>query len=121
MNPLIKENSRLHIVDDYATMTCKIYLVEIRGMQEFLIGYDGEHLVSQVIGEVEPISKNYIPLLQIPLLMKSTLLYHFANAAKENNIRREDDSVTEGKLIATNKHLEDMRQITSKLLKMELK
>ena len=121
MSTLIKENSKLHIIDDYPTMTCKIYLIELKGMQEFLIGYDGEHLISQAIGECEAISKNYIPLLQIPLMMKPTLLYHFANAAKENNIRREDDSVTEGKLIATNKHLEDMRQITSKLLKMELK
>ena len=121
MNPLMRENSRLHIVDDYLSMTCKIYLIELRGMQEFLIGYDGERLVSQAIGEVESISEKYKPLLQIPLFMKETLLYHFANAAKENNVRRNDDSVTEGKLIATEKHLEDMRQITSKLLKMELK
>ena len=48
----MRENSRLHIVDDYLSMTCKIYLIELRGMQEFLIGYDGERLVSQAIGEV---------------------------------------------------------------------
>lgn len=121
MNPLLRENSRLHVVDDYSTMTCKIYLIELRGSQECLVGYDGEHLVYQVIGETEVISNRYIPLLQFPLMMKNIILYHFVNAAQENNVRRKDDSVTEGKLIATEKHLEDMRQITSKLLKFKLK
>lgn len=121
MNPTTRENSRLIVTDDYSTMQCKIYLIELRGLHQYLIGYDGECLVSQEIGEAEAIITNYKPLLQIPFFMKETLLYHFANAAKDNNVRRKDDSVTEGKLIATEKHLEDMRQITSKLLKMELK
>ncbi len=111
----------MHIFDDYEKMMCKIYLIEFRGIHQFLIGYNGEHLVSQEIGETEPLSPKYIPLLQFPLQMKSMMLYHFANAAKDNNVRRKDDSVTEGKLIATEKHLEDMRSITAKLLKMELK
>lgn len=119
MSVLLRENSRLHIVDDYPTLICKIYLLELRRMQEFLIGYDGNCLISQKIDELSSITKEYIPLLQFPLLMKDIILYHFTNAAQENNIRRKDDSVVEGKLIATEKHLEDMRNIVKKLLKMK--
>lgn len=114
-----KENVHLYLVDDYNKMQCKIYFIEIRGLQQYLIGYDGEHLLYQQLDELSPIVKDYKPLITIPLSMKDTLLYLFANAAKDNNIRRKDDSIIEGKLIATERHLEDMRDITKKLLKMK--
>lgn len=116
----VEQNTKLHIYDDYNRMRTNFYLVTIRGMSEYIVGFDGENLVEQPIKEAERISEKYKPLISVPYTMRNLILKLFTDAANNVDIKTKDDSVTEGKLIATEKHLQDMRKIISKTLEVEL-
>lgn len=49
--------------------------------------------------------------------MSDDMLYAFANTLADRGIKTNKDSIAEGKLIATEKHLEDMRTIALKRYK----
>jgi len=57
------------------------------------------------------------PFLQVPTLLFEDLVKAFLDYAQENNIKSENQTFLEGKLVATEKHLEDLRGYFDRLLK----
>jgi len=117
---LNSNSAKLIISDDFSSMTTSIYLISLEGLRQVVTGYDGTNLVKTEIGEGDAIKgSKVIPLLVVPYFMSRQLLALFQESAKENDIRPKDESVMEGKLIATKEHLVDMQKIVNKLLKIE--
>lgn len=106
----------VYFQEDYPKMECRIYLETIQGGHPVIIGYDGEHLIYQEVKDEVIMIADIKPLLRIPLFMKDALIAGFINEGKLKNLRTEDENLLKGKLEATEKHLEDMREFSKKLL-----
>ena len=112
----------LIIEEDFSTMTTKIYGKVERGNQTCIIGYDGKHLVEQVLPNPLVATRYKIkPLLTIPHNYLRDIVAGFAEYAQKKDIRTENQNLLEGKLIATEKHLLDMQGFAKKLLDFQLK
>jgi hypothetical protein len=104
--------------DHYESMHCRIYLKEERGNKVIMIGYDGEHLIEQVLYEGEAFEVK--PLLTIPRFMKDTLIKAFIAEGARSHLRTENENLLKGKLEAVEFHLKDMREFSYKLLENKL-
>ena len=102
--------------DLYHKMQCRIYLKEQQGSWTVLIGYNGEYLVRQDISESELPDEEYFPLLIIPIQMKTMLISAFISEGSKLQLRTENENLLKGKLAATETHLNDMREMSKKLL-----
>lgn len=105
---------RILILDNYDRFVCSFY----GATAEAIIGWDGETLIKQPIGEAEKITGRIKPLLEIPLLMKPYFLNLLRVALSEQDVKSEEESVLKGELRATKLHLQDLQMITKKLLKL---
>lgn len=106
-------NLQLIIQDDFGSMMVNIWLVDQKGSELINITWDGEHLISTIVPEgIEPVK----PFLKVPLPFKQVFIKSFVDYASNNGIKPKEASFTEGKLEATEKHLEDMREIVKKLV-----
>ena len=112
----------LIIEEDFSTMTTKIYGKVERRNQTCIIGYDGKHLIEQALPN-PPVATNYKikPLLIIPHNYLRDIVAGFAEYAQKQEIRTANQNILEGKLIATEKHLLDMKGFDKKLMDYQLK
>lgn len=106
----------LYFDDIYHKMECRIYGREKQGLSTVIIGYDGKNLVSQPLQEPFVAGLEFMPLLSIPLEMKQTLISAFIAEGEKMKMRTEAESALMGKLEATKSHLEDMRELSKKLV-----
>ncbi|TQI72253.1 hypothetical protein JM79_3210 [Gramella sp. Hel_I_59] len=87
-----------------------------RGQDYFFLHFNGSEIIEQKI-EREPCEvQEFKPLLECPPQLFQILMEAFVNVAKEKNIKTEAENLLKGKLEATQFHLEDMREISKKLL-----
>jgi hypothetical protein len=96
--------------EDYQSMKVKIYLRVKEGNMTSIIGQKDGHLISQLL---DPMNGNADPL--IPLLeMNRNFAFDFLKAVGDYNsklgIKNENENLLQGKLSATEKHLEDLRK-----------
>lgn len=111
-------NFKLIINYIYSHMEVEIYGQEIQGDRIYIIGYDGEYLISQELkreDEMKPITE-FKPLLRVGLHQFDSIVKAFVNYANEKNIHTEVEDHLKGKLEATETHLTDMREISKKLV-----
>lgn len=99
------------IIDDaYHKMQSVIYMREQRGSETYIIGYNGEELLYQRLGDTVS-DKEFVPLLRIPMRMKPILLAAFIDEADKLKMRTQNEHAILGKLTATETHLNDMREM----------
>lgn len=67
----------------------------------------------------EHFSKDIKPFLSVDYSLWEILSRAILDSLSKEGIKTKDENLIEGKLSATEKHLEDMRQITKHLLKMK--
>jgi hypothetical protein len=95
---------------------------DLGGGKEEIIGYDSKNQCLEIttIDGVEAFigNKKIKPLLVFPMGIKHELLNGLLNALSNINIKTEDENLLKGKLEATENHLNDMRDITKHVLKM---
>lgn len=112
----------LIIKEEFDTFVTKIYGKIEKGNQTYIIGYDGKNAVEQLLPDSPFVdNKKIIPLLTIPHNLLRDIVAGFAEYAQKKDIRTENQNLLEGKLIATEKHLSDMRDFAIKLLDSQLK
>jgi hypothetical protein len=105
----------LIIHDDYPNMVCRIYIKEERSGKTILTGYNGEHLIQQVLEDTDK-NQNIKPLFVLPLMMKDALIKAFVSEGAKQNLRTENENLLQGKLQATELHLKDMKDLTFQLM-----
>ncbi len=112
------QSLKLIVNHDYASFNVSIYGQVIEGTRLFIIGADDGRLVEQEItaeNELAPM-KTFKPLLTMNEFIFNSFLKAVVEYANNVPIKTRDESLIEGKLLATEKHLEDMREFSKKLL-----
>lgn len=112
------QNLKLIVNHDYSTMSVAIYGQVIDGSRLFIIGYDDGKLIEQEVSaenELAPMT-TFKPLLRVNYFMFNAFLKAFADYANNVNIVTENENLLKGKLEATEKHLEDMREMAKNML-----
>ncbi len=104
------------IENDYRKRKAEVFLSVKEGNKTFLLGYDGKHIVKQVLPDYGSIENEIIPFFSIPLQYKEDILKAFAKAASDNNIGTEQENLLKGKLEATQLHLNDMREFAKHVI-----
>ena len=66
-------------------------------------------------------SSDLKPFLSIPIALSNALFKAMAEHLESKGIKTKDANLIEGKLLATEKHLEDMREFSKKLLEVVAK
>jgi hypothetical protein len=93
----------------------KIYLLEEEGKNRYAINLDADGRLVQTLLEdgVAPILK---PFLELPSNVFDKFVKAVTDYASDNNIKTESETLLQGKLKATEKHLEDLRGHFTKVL-----
>ncbi len=113
----------IHIEEELGMYTKKVWVIEkLPGeMIYYNIGKDG-NMIETRRKDSEPYVLNddkYKPFMIIPMQMAESFLLGFTKALAGMGIRTENEHKTEGRLEATEKHLEDMQKIVFKQLKID--
>jgi hypothetical protein len=116
------QNLKLIVNHDYASFNVSIYGQVIDGTRLFIIGAEDGRIVEQeVTAENELALKTFKPLLTMSEFIFNSFLKAVVEYANNVPIKTRDESLIEGKLLATEKHLEDMREFSKKLLESIIK
>lgn len=108
----------LHIENDYGRGLIKFWLIENNLGRQKLYNYDGERILESVTESFAPTTIDTKAFLELPMSFGHDLIKLIANYANSNGIKTEKKDFTEGELMATKKHLEDMQKAFNKLLKI---
>lgn len=107
------EDARFSGIGSHVT----IWAVDRGDTEDTIYGYDSssELLIKQTqkVNEIDP---NIKPLLRLPYRFAQALFVAISEYNNKNGIKTKDESLIEGKLQATEVHLKDMREITTKLI-----
>ena len=112
---------RIEIQRVYERNAIKVWLIEDTP--------DGQNVISQENGEMvvnhipagEAISLDMKPFLNLPAQFANTLFQAIAEYNSAEGKRTKDENLLEGKLEATQLHLEDMREMTKLLVYDKMK
>ncbi len=111
---------KLIINEDFSSFRVTFWLQEIMGQRMSILGWDGKHLISQLItNENEGIPmKEFIPLFSLPLMMKEIFIKAFLNAASDMKVQTVNENLVVGKMEAMEKHLESAEKNIEKLFSL---
>jgi hypothetical protein len=101
---------------DWNTRQVKVYLKEMQGDIMNIIGQENGVLVSQIIERTDYEPKPLKPLLEMPEFVFNDMATAMVDYMSNKGHRTKNESVLEGKLSATEKHLEDLRTHFTKVL-----
>lgn len=112
------QSLKLVVNHDYASFNVSIYGQVIEGTKLFIIGAEDGRIVEQEITAENELAsmKTFKPLLTMSEFIFNSFLKAVVEYANNVPIKTRDESLIEGKLLATEKHLEDMRTISMKLI-----
>jgi len=105
------------IQEVFRTGSIEIWVNQKKNDGSYNLHFDGDCVVYQKI-EPGKLEEGLKPLVSLPYPIGRTFLKQLSIQTAGIGIKPENESRTEGKLEATEKHLEDMRMITAHLLKM---
>ena len=111
-------NFKLIVNHDYPTMSVIIYGQVIEGTRFFVIGFDGDRLIEQEVtaeNELAPMT-TFKPLLKVHEFAFNIFLKAFVDYASNVKMVTENENLIQGKLQATERHLEDMRELVKELI-----
>lgn len=105
---------RVHIIRKPGTIMSEVYLVSGEGSQfgEYLTVSNGEVVATtfQYTGSDQDIK----PAFLVPEMVLRDIISAFVEHARDHGFRNASESHDKGRLIATEKHLEDMRTLVFK-------
>jgi hypothetical protein len=104
---------------DFNSLAVKIYLEDEDGRERRIIGSKDGYLISQTLDRIN-VTEPILPLLQMPRHMADEFVKAVVDYASNRNIKTENENLLKGKLLATEKHLDDMREFAKKLLDSNL-
>jgi len=113
----------IHIEEDYTMYTKKVWVMEKLGSDivYFNIDKDGKIVETRQTPNDLPVQddKKFKPFMVMPREFGQAFLLEFTRVLTNMGIRTDNEHEMEGKLKATEKHLEDMQKIVFKQLKIE--
>lgn len=111
---------KIRIQQDYMRNSYKIFAFEIfLNKEHYLIYNEGKIERIEVDSEIINTDDSIKPLIELPRMIFNLLMPELINQANQMGIRTENENHLQGKLKATEIHLEDMREISKHLLKMK--
>lgn len=112
-------NPKVFIQPDYASRFTNIWIIEdkLTGFTNYRIDENGGMSGEEVSNKNEMTAK---PFLKLPIHMTELLFKAVMEYMEKQGIKTKDENLIEGKLIATELHLSDMREMAKKLLEHEL-
>jgi hypothetical protein len=112
-----RENLIVNIVDRYDCFKTEIWIMELKGTEMFNINYDGEgKLVRNQFKDELSFPREHGPFLSLPRPFAAMLFMKIQEQQSVNGIKPKDQTLIEGKLQATESHLQDMRKMAEKLI-----
>jgi len=99
----------------------KVFAILKRSNIRRSVQYNSEKKLLQVTELKENEPNKVEPLFELPLNFFNELTKQMVAYASENNIKTDSELVVQGKLTATEKHLEDLRSYFTKTLDAALK
>ncbi len=106
------------IEEDFNMYAKKVYVIENQGSKTIHYNIDKEgQLVTTEVGN-NPMDNNLKPFMIMPREIGDAILLAFTKALAAQGIRTENEYKIEGELIATKAHLEDIRKVAFKGLKI---
>lgn len=108
----------LIVNENYGSMSIEIFGRVQQGNRIAIIGYDGDQLIEQIMPDNGslPEKDSIKPLLRMNRFVFDNLLVAFVELANKKKIRTENENLLQGKLVATETHLTDMREMSKKLV-----
>ncbi|MFZ1389466.1 MAG: hypothetical protein WAS34_18940 [Thiolinea sp.] len=94
----------------------KVFAILTNGRMRQSVQYNSEAKLLQVTELKENEANKVEPLFELPLQFFNELTKQMVVYASENNIKTDNELVVQGKLTATEKHLEDLRGYFAKTL-----
>lgn len=107
------------IVDtNWSTGEVTIFLEEEVGSKIYLFGQKNGKIIRQEVDDDVFLNnkKKIYPLITLTRFMSLPFFQAMKNYLSEINIKTENENLMQGKLLATEKHLEDMRRISNVML-----
>lgn len=111
---------KVHIEERYDKHSIDVWVMEpgYNGEIFYNINNEMRWIEETVVPKGQVPSATLKPFMSIPVTFGRQLFKAFADYNNKIGIKTKDENLIEGKLAATEKHLEDMRMITAHLLKM---
>ena len=101
---------KLSVFEDWSTGTTYIDLIEIAGDKNYIIGQKNGHLIRQEVDDFGKAPTKVYHLLSLPRRTAFLFFKEMADYLSGQNIKTENENHMQGRLQATEKHLEDMRK-----------
>jgi len=108
-------NPKVFIQPDFASRFTNIWIIEdkLTGFTNYRIDENGSITVEEIPNSKE---LNTTPFLKLPIHMTELLFTAVVEYMNKSGVKTKDENLIEGKLLATEKHLEDMREMSKKML-----
>ena len=108
-------NPKVFIQPDFASRFTNIWIIEdkLTGFTNYRIDENGNITVEEIPNSKE---LSTTPFLKLPIHMTELLFTAVVEHMNKSGVKTKDENLIEGKLIATEKHLEDMREMSKKML-----
>jgi hypothetical protein len=109
------KNIQVFIQPAFASTSTNIYIIEekLTGFTNYRISADGEMIVEEIANKDELSAK---PFLKLPNMLAGLLFTAILKHLENKGIKTKDENLIEGKLLATEEHLKDMREMSMKML-----
>lgn len=98
------------------TGVAKIWVMEERGRERYSIQFDSQSKMLKQKLLNENVAEEVEPFIELPYGFFDDFVKAVVDFASENNIKTESETLLQGKLSATEKHLEDLRTHFTKVL-----
>ncbi|MBN2747172.1 MAG: hypothetical protein JXR34_10645 [Bacteroidales bacterium] len=95
---------------DYSRQVTRFWLKEKRGDQINIIGLTNGQLTATRLNALEPVAVTINPLLEMPMPFAADFLAAVAKYLDQEGIHPESQKLLEGKLMASERHLDDLRK-----------
>jgi uncharacterized protein YlbG (UPF0298 family) len=113
-----KRGINIFLNQNYGSMEVEVFGTIQRGSPDniYVLGYDGEKIIEQKVTAENEHTFKFIPLLRVNMFLFDSLLQAFTSFADQKGLPKPQEDHMKGKLEATEKHLEDMRKLSEKLV-----
>lgn len=117
----MQQGINVFIEDSYMSRHKFVWVTELVGMKMYNLHFDGEQIVrTELKDELStPKALGLQPLLSLPNTISEIVFKEIAESLSRKGIKPANQLTLEGELKAKQEHLDDMRMIVKKTLKME--
>lgn len=107
---------KLLFQEDFRRLSVSMYLEVQKGDVTYIIGQKDGVLVQQELDPIQAEDEPLMPLLTMSAGLANDFVKAVCDFASKKGIKTENENLLQGKLMATEKHLEDLRSHFTKVL-----